>query len=135
MDKLKVLFVCHSNMNRSPTCERRLNEILKDIGWDDRVEVQSAGTHTAYLNAFDKFSKHLTKDLFEWADMVFVMELDNERNIMKEFHKYPDLVGKVQMMGIGDTFDRDSPTLDSIIDYWFNSRFIYLLKGWFNSQE
>jgi protein-tyrosine phosphatase len=45
MPKLKVLFVCMGNVCRSPTAEGVLRHKLRERGLDDRVEVDSAGTH------------------------------------------------------------------------------------------
>lgn len=41
---LRILFVCHGNICRSPTAEGVLRRMLEDAGLADRVEVDSAGT-------------------------------------------------------------------------------------------
>ena len=43
--EVRVLFVCMGNICRSPTAEAVLRKALKEHGIDDRVEVDSAGTH------------------------------------------------------------------------------------------
>ena len=42
---IRVLFVCMGNICRSPTAEGVFRKVLKDRRLDDRVEVDSAGTH------------------------------------------------------------------------------------------
>lgn len=42
---IKVLFVCMGNICRSPTAEGVFRHILRQKGLDDRIEVDSAGTH------------------------------------------------------------------------------------------
>ncbi|NCO97520.1 MAG: protein tyrosine phosphatase [Candidatus Aenigmarchaeota archaeon CG15_BIG_FIL_POST_REV_8_21_14_020_37_27] len=69
----KILFVCNSNLNRSPTAE----EIFKN---DKKISVKSAG--------FWKGSKNvLTEKLLEWADIIFVMEREQKEEIEKRFPK------------------------------------------------
>ncbi|MBY5333224.1 hypothetical protein HFO99_04565 [Rhizobium leguminosarum] len=55
-----VLFVCSQNKLRSPTAEQVF------ANWPD-IEVSSAGTNKDAENS-------LSTELFEWADIVFVME-------------------------------------------------------------
>ena len=55
----KLLFICTSNITRSPTCE----DILRG---SDIYETRSAGTSfTAVV--------HVSQDLIDWADEVVVM--------------------------------------------------------------
>jgi protein-tyrosine phosphatase len=42
---IKVLFVCMGNICRSPTAEGVFRHILRLKNLDDKVEVDSAGTH------------------------------------------------------------------------------------------
>jgi predicted protein tyrosine phosphatase len=69
--KLKVLFVCMQNRLRSPTAER----VFSDY---PRLEVKSAGV--------DKDSTvPVSRELLEWADLVFVMEKRQRNAIHKKF--------------------------------------------------
>ena len=43
---VKVLFVCHGNICRSPACELVLKKMVKDRGMEDRFEIASAATTT-----------------------------------------------------------------------------------------
>ncbi|HQO29067.1 MAG TPA: low molecular weight protein-tyrosine-phosphatase [Accumulibacter sp.] len=42
---IKVLFVCMGNICRSPTAEGVLRHLVREKGLEDRIEVDSAGTH------------------------------------------------------------------------------------------
>jgi len=42
---VKVLFVCMGNICRSPTAEAVFRDLVKDRGFEDRFEIDSAGTH------------------------------------------------------------------------------------------
>ena len=60
MNKLKVLFVCTGNIDRSPTAE----EIFRSY---PGVEAKSAGTS-------ELAPTRISKELVEWADLILVME-------------------------------------------------------------
>ena len=44
-EKLSVLFVCMGNICRSPTAEGVFRKLVADAGLDQRIHVDSAGTH------------------------------------------------------------------------------------------
>ena len=72
MGKKKLLFICTSNLVRSPTCE----DILKGSSF---YETRSAGTSA---NAVVKVSQ----DLIDWADEIFVMceRVEKHRTFLEE---------------------------------------------------
>ena len=97
--KLKrVLFVCTANIDRSPTAE----DLLKNV---EGFEVQSAGV---WFNA----RRRISKELIDWADIIFVME---------DFHKEvimtlkPDADKKIVVLNIPDIYLRNDPELISIL--------------------
>lgn len=45
MDKTKILFVCMGNICRSPAAEGIFKQMATDKQLDDRLEIDSAGTH------------------------------------------------------------------------------------------
>jgi protein-tyrosine phosphatase len=49
MEKIKVLFVCMGNICRSPTAEGVFAKRIHEEGLQDRVEVDSAGTHAYHV--------------------------------------------------------------------------------------
>src|SRR5690554_3557755 len=47
--EVSVLFVCMGNICRSPTAEAVFRRKVQDAGLEDRVEVDSAGTHAYHV--------------------------------------------------------------------------------------
>ena len=94
----RILFVCTANIDRSPTAE----DLLKDI---EGFEVKSAGV---WFNA----RKRISRDLIEWADIIFVME---------DFHKEvittlkPEAESKTIVLNIPDIYPRNDPELIKIL--------------------
>ena len=90
----KILFVCNQNKNRSPTAASIFS---------GRYETKSAGLYC-------EGNKQLTKELLEWADIVFVME-QTHRN--KVSNKYKELLkGKrLIVLGIPDNYQCMQPEL------------------------
>ncbi|HEV8600561.1 MAG TPA: hypothetical protein VGQ69_14470 [Gemmatimonadales bacterium] len=72
--KLRVLFLCNRNCLRSPTAERIFSE-------DSRLEVRSAGVDS-------DATVQVTRELLEWADVIFVMER-RQRNLVHQ--RFADL--------------------------------------------
>lgn len=63
----KILFVCTSNIKRSITAERLFS------GCPD-IETKSAGTH-------ESATTHITQELIDWADIIFVMSEEKEGHL------------------------------------------------------
>ncbi len=91
---LRVLMVCMGNICRSPTAEAVLRRKLADAGLDDRVEVDSAGTHAyhvgnppdersqahARLRGYELASlraREVVEADFERFDLLLAMDWDN----------------------------------------------------------
>lgn len=66
-DKLKVLFICNQNKNRSKTAQ---------VMFQERFNTRSAGLY----NQKPVSSKELL-----WADVIVVMEQEQEQEIAKRF--------------------------------------------------
>jgi len=96
---VKVLFICMGNICRSPTAHGVLERLVQQHGVDDRIEIDSAGTHayhvgeppdrraqqTALSRGFD-LSKQRARRVqvsdFETYDYVLAMDSDNLRNLI-----------------------------------------------------
>lgn len=74
MSTTHVLFVCSLNRWRSPTAE----QIFADY---PGVETSSAGTNHNADNP-------LTRELIEWADLIFVMEKTHKTKLAQNFREH-----------------------------------------------
>lgn len=99
---MKLLFVCNSNLNRSPTFEKHLKKRFP------KYEIKSAGIYYGY-------PYQLNEELMEWADKVFVMDLSQKKHI---FYRYRTQYKKVEVVGISDEYDPDDIALLDLIDFW-----------------
>ncbi len=95
---LKVLFVCMGNICRSPTAHGVFLDLVNKEGLDDRVIVDSAGTHTYHIDeppdpraqeaAFSRdidlrklrARKAIEDDFFEF-DYILAMDESNYRHL------------------------------------------------------
>ena len=86
---IRALFVCNQNRLRSPTAQQV-------FGNEPTLEVRSAGVDR-------DATVPLTRDLLEWADVVFVMEW-RQRNVIHK--RYRDLYASKQIicLYIPDTY-------------------------------
>jgi len=94
----RVLFVCTGNMDRSPTAESLLSG-------KEGFEVKSAGT---WIHA----RKRISKNLIEWADLIFVMESHHKHVILSIC---PEAEEKVIVLDIPDMYRRNDPELVEIL--------------------
>ncbi len=99
---MKVLFVCTGNYDRSPTAE----EMFKGA---EGLEVKSAGTSPC---SSTPLSKPVTKQLLEWADMIFAME-DKHREAMLRIDA--SAKNKIFVLHIPDKYSRNEPELRKLL--------------------
>ena len=104
-EKLKVLVVCQANLNRSPTVAKFLSENF------DYMDVKSAGTYYGYPN-------RVNKELLEWADVVYVMDLEQYKYIVDRYEYHP----KILPLAISDQYDPDDPKLIELLEWYFKVR-------------
>jgi predicted protein tyrosine phosphatase len=107
MRKLRILFVCSANTNRSPTFAKWFEEHHPEF------EAKSSGCWHGYP---DK----LEETLLEWADWVFVMDISHEMHLRKF---YPDCMEKVRVVGVSDQYDWNAKELIDIIQFWYDTKF------------
>ncbi len=98
----RVLFVCSGNLDRSPTAEEMFRE-------RSDLEVRSAGT--SLLSAL---RTKLSRDLVNWADVIFVME-DRHANYIARKLGMPDALKKVIVLNIPDRYRRNDPELRRLL--------------------
>jgi len=57
----------------------------------------------------------MDEDILEWADKIYIMDLEQETYIARKYPKYLD---KVEVIGISDQYDPDETPLIELIEYW-----------------
>ncbi len=101
---IKVLFVCHGNICRSPMAEFIFKKEISDLGLTDRFEVSSAATSSEeiqngygnpiYPPALEQLRLHgipcnghravqITRDDYQRYDYLIYMDQMNLRNMMR----------------------------------------------------
>ena len=98
MPKRKLLFVCGRNVDRSPTAEAMFSTV-------EGFEVKSAGVSVGATNP-------LTKDLIQWADEIYCMEIIHQQAVLK---MGPSACKKVECLEIPDVYYRNQPELERLI--------------------
>lgn len=105
---VKVLFVCHGNICRSPMAEFVMKQLVSDAGLSDRFEIASAATsaeelgNPVYPPARRKLAEHglrcdgktarqLTRRDIEHYDLLIGMDGWNLRNMRRLFgNRHPE---------------------------------------------
>lgn len=102
---IKVLFVCHGNICRSPMAEFLFKKMVADKGKAKLFEIASAATSQEEIgngvyppvlalldklgiNARAKKARQITKKDFDVYDFIIVMDNNNLRNLDLMFHGY-----------------------------------------------
>src|SRR6478736_5221574 len=98
---MRVLFVCHYNRKRSATAERI-------FGKDPLHDVRSAGTSE---DAMVRVNGHM----LDWADIVFIMDGEQQRDLARMFPNHPALA-KIVCLHIRDQYDFLDPELVRLLE-------------------
>ena len=99
MKKVKLLFVCTENMERSPTAE----DLFKD---SRKVEAKSCGTGILARKKVNDYA-------LRWADKIFVMEQHHKDYILEHF---PFAKKKeIKVLGILDVYPRGDLELIDVL--------------------
>ncbi len=94
MNKVKILFVCMGNICRSPTAHGVFEHLVKAENLDDKIEIDSAGTHAYHVGESPdrrasetalKYNVDLSyisarkvhENDFEYYDYILAMDWDN----------------------------------------------------------
>lgn len=110
---IKVLFICHGNICRSPMGEFILKKMVKEKGLADKFEIASAATSTeeignpVYLPAKRKLKEHgidcsgkyavqLKRSDYDRYDYFLCMDNRNIQNTLRIFGSDPE--GKVSLL-------------------------------------
>ncbi len=104
---IKILFVCHGNICRSPMAEFVMKDMVKKQGCADKFEIASAATSTEELgnpvypparrklmehsiSCDGKTARQMTKNDYDYYDYIIAMDRNNIRNMKKFVGDDPD---------------------------------------------
>lgn len=110
---IKILFVCHGNICRSPMAEFAMKDLVKKAGAQDRFHIESAATSREELgnpvypparkklaehgiNCAGKRARQLTPEDYDAYDYLIGMDSANLRNMRRICGGDPD--GKIHLM-------------------------------------
>lgn len=134
---IKILFICHGNICRSPMAEFIMKDLLTKQGLSDRFHIASAATSTeeiwngignpVYSPAREELAKHgisckgkravqVTKADYDKYDYLICMDRNNLRNLSRIIGA--DTHNKVSLLL--DYTDRQGA---SIADPWYTGNF------------
>ena len=129
---IKILFVCHGNICRSPMAEFVMKDMLEKRGIADMFEIASAATSTEELgnpvyppvrkklweegiDCSAKTSRQMTADDYGYYDFIVAMDRYNLRNMARFVGNDPD--SKVSLL-----MDHTSTPRD-VADPWYTGDF------------
>lgn len=129
---IKILFVCHGNICRSPMAEFVMKDLVKKAGMEKQFEIASAATsreelgNPVYpparrelakhgLSCSGKYARQMTAADYDRYDYIPIMDRNNERNIMRIIGSDPQ--GKVRRLMAYAGSSRD------VADPWYTGDF------------
>lgn len=129
---IKILFICHGNICRSPMAEYMMKDMVRKAGREKEFYIESAatsreeigndihrGTKAKLREAGIPFerrgARQVTKQDYEDFDYLILMDRENERGLSRIISADPD--GKIHMLLSFAGKDRD------IADPWYTGNF------------
>ncbi len=129
---IKILFICHGNICRSPMAEFVMKKMVEEAGGSHLFEIASAATSTeeignpVYPPARRKLAEHgiccdgktarqITRGDYRHFDHIIAMDRNNLRNLRRVIGE--DLDGKISLMM--DYTDRPG----DVADPWYTGDF------------
>ena len=128
---IKILFVCHGNICRSPMAEFVMNDLVKKAGRKQEFLIESAATSTEEIgnpvhrgtkqklaqfniSVSGKVARQMTKKDYEEFDYIIAMDSFNTRNIARIVEDKDGKVSKLLNFA-GESGD--------IADPWYTGNF------------
>ena len=116
---IKILFVCHGNICRSPMGEFVFKDLVKKAGREEEFEIASAATSTEALgetvypparrelqkhgiSCDGKRSRQITARDVEYYDHIFYMDGRNERNLRRMLPQWSDKIRPLLERDVAD---------------------------------
>lgn len=129
---IKILFVCHGNICRSPMAEFIMKKLVKDAGREDDFEIASAATSTeeignsVYPPARRKLAEHgikcdgktarqMTRADYAYYDIIIGMDSYNIRNMQRIVGGDPEYKMHMLLEYTGSN--------ESVADPWYTGNF------------
>ncbi len=129
---IKILFVCHGNICRSPMAEFVMKDMVKRKGLSEQFEIHSAATSTEEIgnpvypparrtlsehgiSCDGKIARRMIKGDYDYHDYIIAMDKNNVRNIEKIVGNDKDR--KISLLLSYAGIDRD------ISDPWYTGNF------------
>ena len=109
---IKILFICHGNICRSPMAEFVLKDLVKKAGLEDQFFIASAATSTEEIGN----PVQLKRPDYPKYDFFLGMDHWNIRNMVRMLGGDPD--GKVHLL-----LDYSRRSGEEIADPWYTGNF------------
>lgn len=123
---IKILFVCHGNICRSPMAEFVMKDFVAKAGIGDKVYIASAATSSEEIGSpvhrgtvrelekrgiscAGKYAVRLEKSDYGYYDYIVGMDLYNLRNMLRLFGGDPENKVRLLMSFTGESRDVDDP--------------------------
>ena len=130
---IRILFVCHGNICRSPMAEFVMKDLVKKVGLEDEFYIESAATSTEELgnpvhygtrsilkrhgiSCDGKYARQMTRSDYAEFDMLIAMDQRNLRNM--ERFTGGDPAGKVSLL-----LDYAGRSGEEVADPWYTGDF------------
>ncbi len=127
-----ILFVCLGNICRSPMAEFIAKDIINKNYKNSNINIKSAGTanyhegenmHKGTFNLLKRkgiycdgfLSKPINKQLYDWADIILVMDSNNLNDVK---HYFPN-TNKVELITNYST----NKSINKVPDPWYTGNF------------
>ena len=111
--RLKILFVCAMNKQRSATAERLYRN-------DARLDVRSAGVNS-------EAKRRVSEVDLQWADVVFVMEREHKTWIRTHFKSLA--LPRIDVLDIPDEFEFMDEGLQEMLRMMLDPEIDFILKA------
>lgn len=132
MDKIKVLFVCHGNICRSPMAEFVMKDLVEKAGRSDEFEIASAAcTNDEIGNDMyppakkcleekgipftPRKARRITLEDYEYYDFIIGMDEENRRDLLKLSGGDPQMKISLLLSWAG--------LMHEVADPWYTGKF------------